>query len=712
MNSEAKLSDSCRSGSLNGEAASNSDGNDFSKQILNYISSMLMEENMEDKLCLFFDPSLLRATEKSLHNVIILGNKHPALPNQAAIFVCQVAQSLNVLSPRTGRDCSRSNRTDNIGCTDNSREQQKLADDRQNNRSSFLSSPSGNGFSQSPCLPTSQLFLNRPKGLVHYANQNLASFASEFPVQYDSLIASQFRRGIGEPCKFLSSDIAGIDATENGNFSASVKKQGLKVGNDEEQQQQILFYSPRGRKNHEREELCEREGRITKQSAASMEEAELWEMFDEILLSEEEPEHFTSTVSKRSNAAVRNSSPCAQTRGSSSRGHKNHAKNGKNNDGMVDLRNLLILCAQAISTGDSRNAGDLLKQIRLHSSPIGDACQRSAHFFANGLDARLAGIAVQNTFTNLTLKRTPISELLIPHQTHYKAFPFTRIAISFADNMILKVAETAKPLHVIDFGMLLGCQWPLLIQLLSRKPGGPPKLRLTGIELPQHGFKPEERIVEAGRHLAKYCERFGVPFEFNAIVSQHWETIKIEELKIRRNEVLAVNCRYRFENLLDETAVENNPRDAVLKLIREMRPDTFVLSVVNGTFNSPFFVPRFRQALFHFSALFDIFDCNIPRDDIDRINIEREYYGRQVMNVVASEGKERVERPETYKQWHKRVSQAGFKQRPLDKALMKIYMEKVKAACQKDLMLVEDGHWMLHGWKGRILQASSSWETA
>lgn len=146
------------------------------------------------------------------------------------------------------------------------------------------------------------------------------------------------------------------------------------------------------------------------------------------------------------------------------------------------------------------------------------------------------GTAVQNVFTYLTLKRTPISELLKPHQT--KAFPFTKIVISFPDNMDFKVAETAKVLHVVDFGILFSCRWPLLIQLLARRP---PKLRLTGIELPQHGFRPEERIVEAGCHLAKYCEWFGVPFEYNAIVSQHWETIKLEELKIHRNEVLAIN---------------------------------------------------------------------------------------------------------------------------------------------------------------------------
>lgn len=139
----------------------------------------------------------------------------------------------------------------------------------------------------------------------------------------------------------------------------------------------------------------------------------------------------------------------------------------------------------------------------------------------------------------------------------------------------------------------------------------------------------------------------------------------------------------------------NNPRDAVLKLITEMRPDIFVLSVVTGTLDSPFFIPWFRQALFHFSALHDTFDYNIPRDDNNGFLIEREYYGQQVMNIIACEGSERVMRLKTYKQWHTQVLQAGFKQHPLDEALIKIYIDKLKVTDNKDLVIHEDGNWML-----------------
>ena len=91
---------------------------------------------------------------------------------------------------------------------------------------------------------------------------------------------------------------------------------------------------------------------------------------------------------------------------------------------------------------------------------------------------------------------------------------------------------------------------------------------------------------------------------------------------------------------------------------------------------------------------------------------EREFFGRQVMNIVACEGSERVERPETYKQWQVRNMRAGFKQLPLDKHLINKLRCKLKDAYHSDFMLLEDDNYMLQGWKGRVVYASSCWVPA
>ncbi|KAA8543852.1 hypothetical protein F0562_021971 [Nyssa sinensis] len=376
---------------------------------------------------------------------------------------------------------------------------------------------------------------------------------------------------------------------------------------------------------------------------------------------------------------------------------------------VVDLRSLLSQCAQAVSSGDSRTTNELLQRIRQHSSPHGDGGERLAHYFANALEARLAGTGTA-LYTAFAAKRITAADILKAYKVYVTACPFIKMSNIFANGSIGKLAENATRLHIIDFGILYGYQWPCLIQHLSVRPGGPPKLRITGIDFPQPGFRPAERVEDTGRRLRKYCERFKVPFEYNAIAKK-WDTILIEDLKIEKDELLVVNCLYRLKNVPDETVV-NCPRDAVLNLIKRINPVLFIHGVVNGTYNAPFFVTRFREALFHYSALFDMFEANVVREDQDRMMFEKEVYGRDVMNAIACEGSERVERPETYKQWHVRNLRAGFKQLPLNQELMKSVRTKVKLDYHQDFVVDEDGSWMLQGWKGRIIFALSCWRPA
>jgi hypothetical protein len=68
-----------------------------------------------------------------------------------------------------------------------------------------------------------------------------------------------------------------------------------------------------------------------------------------------------------------------------------------------------------------------------------------------------------------------------------------------------------------------------------------------------------------------------------------------------------------------------------------------------------------------------------------------------------------VERPETYKQWQVRNQRAGLKQQPLNPDVVQIVRSKVKDCYHKDFVIDIDHHWLLQGWKGRILYAISTW---
>ncbi|KAK6916152.1 Transcription factor GRAS [Dillenia turbinata] len=459
-----------------------------------------------------------------------------------------------------------------------------------------------------------------------------------------------------------------------------------------------------GKKNHDREfGVDEVDGRSKKQTAIYSDEQDNTEFWDKVLLCD--GRNGPCTLSE----AVQQKAVIDEQLKVSSAGKGAGKKKGAKKE-VVDLRSLLTSCAQAITTNDFRTANELLKQIRQHSSPSGDASQRVAYYLADGLEARLAGIGTQ-LYTMLVTKKTSDANILKAYYLYISACPFNRMSDYYANRFIGKVSSDTPKLHIIDFGIGFGYQWPCFIQHLSSRPGGPPMLQITGIDLPRPGFRPAERVEKTGKRLANYCRRFKVLFEFIPI-AQKFENVQLEDLGIEKDEFVVVNCTYGLKNTLDDTLILDSPRDTVLKLIKKINPKFFVHGVVNGAYNAPFFVTRFREALFHFSAFLDMLDCNIPRDNQDRMWLEEELCGKEVMNIVACEGSDRIERPETCKQWQARNLRAGFEQLPLDQELLGSVRSKVKTYYHKDFTVEEDGQWMLQEWKGRTLFALSCWKPA
>ncbi|KAK3206323.1 hypothetical protein Dsin_020369 [Dipteronia sinensis] len=702
---DSGISDQSFSLSPEGESSFPSDDNDFSETVLNYISQMLMEEDMEEKPCMFHDPLALQAKEQSLYEVLGEKNeKYSSFPGQPPFY--------NAESPddyvSSGLSDHGSNSSSSSGT--NHLLEPFWSGDYGEFRPSLLQTPIPSNFVfQSTSTSSSQTSGKFQNGFANNGNVSVASAASELLVSNSisqSELMSQFRRGEEEASKFLPKLNQIVIDLETDKSAPELKEKATKVVVKAENDKRE--HSPSGlreKRNHEREDSYLEEERSNKQSAVYVEDSEqLSDMFDKLLICHEKKEY---PACNPDNKALPNDGPgkAPQQNGQTKKNRSKKPETKKE----VDLRTLLIQCAQAVSADDRRTANEMLKQIRQSSSPFGDGTQRLAHCFANSLEARLNGTGAQ-IYTALSSKKTLAADMLKAYQVYMEACPFKKIGIVFANHTFLELAEKAATLHIIDFGILYGFQWPALIFCLSKRQGGPPKLRITGIELPQPGFRPAERVEETGRRLAKYCERFNVPFEYHAIAKK-WENIQIEDLKIKDDEVIAVNCMFRFKNLLDETVVVNSPRNSVLNLIRKINPDIYVQAIVNGSYNAPFFVTRFREALFHFSALFDMWDTNIPREDQMRLMFEKEFYGREVINVVACEGLERVERPETYKQWQVRNTRAGFKQLPVDPQLMKKL--RGKAGCyHNDFIVDKDGHWMLQGWKGRIIYASSAWVPA
>ncbi|CAL8999173.1 unnamed protein product, partial [Prunus brigantina] len=647
--------------------SSGSDGDTFdisdcSQPVLKYISDILLEEDLEGKPCMLQDCLALQAAEKSFYDV--LNQKDPPSPNQPPL---SDHQSFENSDDDSTHSCHRSNdyRAEKTDWVFDSSETSQV-------QSSLVESP--------------------PDTL-------LAS---------DSLYGNF--GGVGEARKLLPNENFGIiDLEKYQLMSQGPNTLFRNLASKRENDGYNSTNRSKEKKNHEREDGdYAEEGRSNKQSAASADDSEPQEMFDKVLLcSVNHESESCSHDEPLKNEGSGKLKPNKQSKGSKTA----RSKKQNNKREVVDFSTLLTQCAQAVASYDQRTASELLKQIRKHSSPYGDAAERLAHYFADGLEARLAGTRTPS-YSPLLSIQTPAAEILKAYQLYVTHCPYKKMLHFFSNRTIMKLAEKATRLHIIDFGISYGFQWPCFIQRLSKRPGGPPNIRMTAIELPQPGFRPTERVEETGRRLDKYAKRFNVPFQYK-VIAQKWETIQFEDLKIDRDELIVVNCMHRLKHIPDETVMASSPRDTVLKLIKRINPDLYIHGVINGAYNSPFFLTRFREALFHFSSQFDMFEATIPREDEQRLMFEKAVFGKDIMNVIACEGLERVERPETYKQWQVRYQRAGFKQLPLDQELLKTVKTMLKVmGYHNDFRIDEDGHWMLQGWKGRIIMGLAFWKPA
>nr|KYP58525.1 Scarecrow-like protein 11 [Cajanus cajan] len=523
---------------------------------------------------------------------------------------------------------------------------------------------------------------------------------------YDALGHSYPSSQRQNPSCYESVDIT--DSDENYGRTASFESNSSCTTDNSYESDLVNTVAPREKRSHQMgddddDASHEQEGRRgNKVSAVFSDESEAPEILDEVL------SYQCGRSQSKLCATIEPSQSVVDLGGSNGKATRSRSKKGSTKAGAaVDLWTLLTQCAQAVASFDQRNANELLSQIRQHSSPHGDGLQRLAHYFANGLEIRLAA----GTPSYMPLEVATSADMLKAYKLFVTSSPLQMLSNLLTTKTIFSLVKNESSVHVIDFGVCYGFQWPCLVKLLSERQGGPPKLRITGIELPQPGFRPAERVEETGRRLENYCKKWKVPFEYNCL-AQKWETITLEDLKIDRNEVTVVSCLYRLKNLPDETVAVNCPRDAVLKLIRKINPNIFVHGVVNGTYSAPFFLTRFREALYHFSSLFDMFEVNVLREDPQRVMLEKGMFGTDAINVIACEGAERVERPETYKQWQVRNLRAGLKQVRFDPQLVKDAKEIVKKEYHKDFVVAEDGKWVLQGWKGRILNAISAWTPA
>ncbi|CAJ2640775.1 unnamed protein product [Trifolium pratense] len=370
----------------------------------------------------------------------------------------------------------------------------------------------------------------------------------------------------------------------------------------------------------------------------------------------------------------------------------------------VRLVHTLLACAEAIQQENLKLADALVKHIGALASSQTGAMRKVASYFAQALARRIYGIYPDETIDS------SFSDVL--HMHFYESSPYLKFAHFTANQAILEAFAGAGRVHVIDFGLKQGMQWPALMQALALRPGGPPTFRLTGIGPPQPDNT--DALQQVGWKLAQLAQTIGVQFEFRGFVCNSLADLDPNMLEIRPGEAVAVNSVFELHTML----ARPGSVDKVLNTIKKINPKIVTIVEQEANHNGPVFVDRFTEALHYYSSLFDSLEgscSNSNSTGSGSVNqdllMSELYLGRQICNVVAYEGVDRVERHETLNQWRSRMGSAGFDPVHLGSNAFKQASTLLALFAGGDGYRVEENNGCLMlGWHTRSLIATSAWK--
>ncbi|KAE8709118.1 Chitin-inducible gibberellin-responsive protein 1 [Hibiscus syriacus] len=213
--------------------------------------------------------------------------------------------------------------------------------------------------------------------------------------------------------------------------------------------------------------------------------------------------------------------------------------------------------------------------------------------------------------------------------------PIQRLGAYVLDGLRARLESSDLPILEVR-----GTQWMFLIAALAKRPGGPPSIRITGIDDSQSNHARGGGLNIVGQKLSEFAKSCNVPFEF-----------------------------YDTNVTTSEIQLEHFNRETVEIGVKSLSPKVVTLVEQESNTNTSPFFSRYVETLDYYTAMFESIDAACPRDDKKRINAEQDCVARDIVNMIACEGPERVERHELLGKWRSILTMAGFSPYPLSSSV-------------------------------------------
>ncbi|GJM88986.1 hypothetical protein PR202_ga05576 [Eleusine coracana subsp. coracana] len=337
------------------------------------------------------------------------------------------------------------------------------------------------------------------------------------------------------------------------------------------------------------------------------------------------------------------------------------------------IQQLLLHCAAALESNDVTLAQQAMWVLNNIASAQGDPNQRLTSWLLRALVARACRLcgpaaAVRPLPLNngLLARAMSVTELA----DYVDLTPWHRFGFTASNGAILRAVAGRAAVHVVDLSVTHCMQWPTLIDALSKRPGGPPALRIT-VPSARPAVPPLLGVSDEalGLRLVNFAKSKGVQLEFNCTDETTRESPKKAHahvqlasvlsdppsLGLRDGEALVVNCQSWLRH------VAPGSRDAFLDAARALGPCLVTVTDEDADLDSPSLASRIAGCFDFHWILFDALDTAAPRDSPRRMEHEAAV-GRKIESVVGPDDADGggAERAESGARLAERMRRNGF----------------------------------------------------